>query len=426
MEILNTRPRLSISQRIFPPLHLILGIGLAASTLFALRDSLVNMEIKTAVLSQESEPVTSTSAGTLNKLYVQEGVKVEVGQPLFQVNNNESLDQEITHLNALSRNKIQQIDDLTQKIQLSRLELSSSQLEVNKAQSLREEELRKQGSYKLIATNQLESAKAKVSSLTIQRESAKNQVERLNLLLKEGAVTRQAVDVANSRFAEVDGSFNAAKEQLKIAELSIRDGNFYNGDRLISDLPRLSVEIKDLSAKVNLASQKVRTLEQAIQNNKRDLEALKQQRQHLDAVPSSVYKAPFSGHVLKITKSPGNTVNRDEVVVVLQRESQPTVDAYLTQDQASQLVKGDRVRVIVPSLNKEYQAQILTIDWEGGFTEKVTGKYRLQGSKDQPVHVKLVLLDTGAESSQLNSGLPVVVISPRKFDVSFRALTRQN
>ena len=38
------------------------------------------------------------------------------------------------------------------------------------------------------------------------------------------------------------------------------------------------------------------------------------------------------------------------------------------------------------------------------------GRYRLQGSFDQPVHVKLVLLDAMAESSQLNSGLPVVVI----------------
>jgi hypothetical protein len=55
----------------------------------------------------------------------------------------------------------------------------------------------------------------------------------------------------------------------------------------------------------------------------------------------------------------------------------------------------------------------------------VVGWYRLQGSKEQPVHVKLMLLDA-AESSQLDSGLPVVVISPRKFDISLRVLTHQN
>lgn len=411
-------------------IYILLGSGIGGGVLFSLYTALININIKSAVLTQKIEPVISKDSGTLSQVYVREGMKIKAGQPLFRLNNDEAIERNIAHINALIRNKIEKIDELMQKIQLSRLDLTTAQLELQKTESLRQHELTKQQPYELLAQSKVVSARAKVEAFTVQYQTAKNQLSRFSSLLKAGAISQQSFDTVSAKFADVDGNLRAAQEELKIAQsavIAVQDGNFYNGDRLIGDLPRLTAEVKDLQGRMQLAVQKIATLEQTLLQQKQDLETLNKQKQNLEipeqvtgqTLPSVVYKAPISGSILKVVKSLGNTVTRNETLVLLQEDlTQPIIEAYLTQDQADQITKGSRGTVQVPTLNKSYQAQVIEIDRTGGFTGEVKAQYQLRGSQDQSVYMKLVLVAaTQADKNQLTPGMPVVLNFTRKINI---------
>ncbi|MBD1945065.1 HlyD family efflux transporter periplasmic adaptor subunit [Coleofasciculus sp. FACHB-712] len=421
-------------------LYLAIGGTLGFFTLRALYGSVTQMQIKSAVLTKPIEPIISTSWGTLSQLYVEEGMKVEAGQPLLQLNDEEMArsisENEAHNVDALARNEIENIDSLTEKIELSRIELAEAKVGLQKAESLRQQEIEKLKPYQAIAQNKLASARARVEALTVQYQAEKNNRDRFSDLLQAGAVSKQTFDSVSSKFADVDADLREAKAELQIAETavnSVQNGNFYNGDNLVGDLPRLTADVKDARDRVQLAARKVSTLEQALQKQKQDLQALQKQKQNLQVLATSktklttsvqpldktkqqslssvVYRAPFSGSVLKVVKSLGNTVQRSETLMLLQPElAEPTVEAYLTQDQAAQLSMSSQVTALIPELNKSYPARVVKIDRSGGLLDEVRGQYQLQGSPDQSAYVKLVLSGVNQETtSQLMTGMPVVI-----------------
>ena len=455
-KILN---RLKPKSFFFSLLYLAMGGTLVFYTLRGLHGSLTQMQIKSAVITKPIEPMISTRWGTLSQVYVHEGMKVEAGQPLFRINDEEmarsiaekevrqvdALNRdEIGNINALSRNEIENIDTLTQKAELARVEVAEARSVLQKAESLRQQEIEKFKSYKAIAQNKLASARARVEALTVQYQAEKNKRERFSALLQAGAVSQQTFDSINSKFADVAADLREGKAELQIAETAmdtVQKGNFYNGDNLVGNLPRLTADVRDAGDRVQLAARKLSTLEQALQKQKQDLKALQKQKDNLKILvtqkpnlntsqsdiekvtqqnlSSVVYRAPFSASILKVVKSPGNTVNRSETLMLLQPElAEPTVDAYLTQDQAAQISIDSQVTVFIPELDKNYQARVVKIDRSGGFLDEVRGQHQLQGSKDQSAYVKLVFSGADREAkSQLTRGMPVVLKITKKLNV---------
>ncbi len=408
-----------------------LAIGgiLILYTISSLYKSLIRMEIQTAVLSKPIEPIISNNTGILSRIYVREGMKVKAGQPLFQLNDEkiaQSISQDdISNVNALIRTKIESIDELNQKIKLGQLELAEAKVALQNTMALKQQEIDKLQPSKAISQSQLVSARAKVNSLNIQYVAAKNNLNRFLELSQAGAVSQQRADSVKSEFAEVDGALQEAKADLKIAETavnSLQNGNFYDGDSFISNLPRLTAEVKDMQQRIQLAAEKVTFLEQFREKQQEEVKNLEKQKQQFIVKPkqglgnslerspfSVVYKSPVSGSVLKVAKSPGNKVNDSETIVLLQPElGQPIVEAYLTQDQVTKVSIGSKVTVLVPDLDKSYQAQVVNIDRTGGLPDTVRGQYQLQGSEDKSAYVKLVVQGISPEErSKLTAGMPV-------------------
>ncbi len=408
---------------------LAIGGVLILYTFSSLYKSLIHMEIQTAVLSKPIEPIISNNTGILSRIYVREGMKVKAGQPLFRLNDEKiarSISQDdISNINALTRNKIKSIDELNQKIQLSQLELAEAKVTLQNTMALKQQEIDKLQPSKAISQSQLVLARAKINSFNIQYITAKNNLNRFVELSQAGAVSQQRADLAKSELAKVDGALQEAKADLKIAETavkSIQNGNFYDGNSFISNLPRLTVEVKDMQQRIQLAAQKVAFLEQSREKQQAEVKNLEKQKQQiigelnqglgnsLEQSPSSVvYKSPVSGSVLKVAKSPGNKVNDSETIVLLQPElGQPIVEAYLTQDQVTKVSIGSKVTVLIPDLDKSYQAQVVNIDRTGGLPDAVRGQYQLQGSGDKSAYVKLVVQGISSEErSKLTAGTPV-------------------
>lgn len=420
---------------------LVIGGLLLLFTGSSLYRSLISMEIKSAVLSNPIEPITSNNTGTLSQVSVREGMKVEAGQPLFWINDEEiarSISQdEVSNINTLIRNKLENVDALNQKIQISRLELAEAQFALQNANNLKQQEIEKLQPSKAVAQNQLEAALSKVNSLTMQHEVAKNNLDRFSQLYQAGAVSQQRVDSARAELAKLDGNLQEAKAEFKIAQtaiVSVQNGNFYDGDSFVGELPRLKVEVKEAEQRVQIAAKKLAFLEQAPKQQEQEIQKLEKQKQtiqkpkqglekNIEPTRSSiVYNAPVSGSVLKVTKSTGNKVNDGEALVLLQPKlAQPTVEAYLTQDQVAQVAIGSKATVLIPDLNnKSYQAQVLKIDRTGGLPDEVRGQYQFQGSQEQPAYVKLELLGiTPEEKSKLTGGMPVRLKITKTRAISF-------
>ncbi len=128
-------------------------------------------------------------------------------------------------------------------------------------------------------------------------------------------------------------------------------------------------------------------------------------------LPSVVYQAPFSGSVARVEKSPGNTVNRGETLVLLRPLSdRSTIDAYLTQDQVASIEIGSSATVIEPASGDRFLANVIEIDRIGGFKDQVRGEYLLEGSEDQPAHVRLALANIEPKQKErLTGGMPVIL-----------------
>ncbi|UIE38567.1 hypothetical protein [Leptodesmis sichuanensis] len=90
---------------------------------------------------------------------------------------------------ALIRNKISMIDDLQQKLELSRLELASAQLETQEKATLQQQEVGKMQLYTQIASSKLSTAQARVESLRRVRCEKDGFEERQQKLRKDRICT---------------------------------------------------------------------------------------------------------------------------------------------------------------------------------------------------------------------------------------------
>ncbi len=405
-----------------------LGVGsvLGGLAIVSLNHSARYMEIKSATISDIVEPVVSTKDGNLSAVFVRSGMKVEVGQPLLKVNNNDAIEQEIANLNALIRDKTSKLDELTEQIELSRLDLADALSVQRKTENLRQQEQIKLQSYQAIAQSNLDSDLAKAESLEVQQQTAQKEVERFDALLQEGVISQQILETKTAKLAELTADLIAAQEAVKIAETAVNSvisGNFYNGNNLVGNLSSLTAEAIELNERVQLARQKINTWERARQGQHLTLQKLEQQKQSLETphpnrnselginLPSMVYQAPFSGSIVRVEKSPGNTVNRGETLVLLRPLSdRPTIDAYLTQDQVALIKIGSPATVIEPASGDRFLANVIEIDRTGGFKDKVRGEYLLEGSEEQPAHVRLSLANIKPKQKErLTGGMPVIL-----------------
>ena len=394
-------------------------------TLLRLQKAVTTMEIKSAVIAQTIEPIAVTNWGTISQIYVREGMEVEAEQPLLRVRNDLKIQQEVLRIESLITQQTEKLEKLTEKLSLTRLELAEIQLELQKTEALESQEKATIAPQSNIAQSRLESAQATFQALTTQYQVAQDNYQRFSTLFQEGGVSQKVVDESSAKLADLEGKMKKAQEELQIAQtvlLEVKKGHFLDHNRLVNKLQPLIVEKENIRQKVQLTAQKINIIEQSLEQQKQKLQTLEKQKQALENPGknldnyasnnfSTVYKAPISGTITKLLKSSGNTVMRNEDLILLKQNlERPIIDAYFTQAQAAQVLIGSEATVLIPSSNKFYQAEVIEIDHTGGFVDEVRGQYQLRGSLEQPALVKLKIIDsTLADSSQFSVGMPVIL-----------------
>ncbi len=419
------KPKVSESSTkttIITVLYLILGGTLLFFTARSIYHSLVNLEVETATIAKPLGPVISPvesvvakEQGVIDELYVHEGMNVKPGQPLFSIKNDELAERDI--------------DLLTREIQLNKTQLAQAQADLREAELLKQQEIEKLNSYKAISQTELNSAKTTLESQRAEYQIQKDNLERHRVLLEQGAISRTVYDQAKSRFVNAESELKEAESDYRVAQVAAattQRGNFYDGERLISDLPRRTAEVQKLREVVRIASEKVINSERMLNQRVRELQITQPMRGYIQSssqdqtlfprkVFSISYKAPFPGSVLKVTKVAGNPVRPRETVMVLQREqAPPMIDVYLTPEEAQYIAIGTLITVQIPTLNKEYVARV----------SKLSHLPLSPNSDTRSVYVQLILDNLSPEDSGLilaNRGIPVnVKISKQATNVFHR------
>jgi hypothetical protein len=128
--------------------------------------------------------------------------------------------------------------------------------------------------------------------------------------------------------------------------------------------------------------------------------------------------------VVRVLKVAGNTMNRGEAVMILEKAGEELViDGFVTQDDANCLTLGAEALVWVPSLDQTFRGQIVKIDRTSGFLTEMQAhlkdsqlRYNWRGQQDRSAYVQLIPAeDLPADvRRRLTGGMPVTASVARR------------
>ncbi len=386
------KPPRSVFTRIaIAAVYLILGIAAGGFAVIAILTRINQVNIETAVTSVPLEQVVSADVGRIAEMNGKPGQEMKAGDALFRIDN------EIT----------------ARSVDAARAELETARIALREAQSHREQEENKRGLYQSISANQLEVANANIKSLTAERDEARLEYDRYNTLAKEGVISRQLRDSKKAALDEREADLERAIAEQKIAVTSARNtdaGYFFSGNFLVGDLA--AAEAAEAAARDH-----VRVVEQDLAKAVR-----------IDS--KRLYRAPFDGVVLRVFKSAGMTVDRGEALMVLRRKGESSyIDAYLTQDEVSELAVGARGVAEIAATGKRYPIRIALLDRTTGFLKEMQTpklqqpQFAARTNAERSAYAKIEFVSLSEpERASIAPGLPVFVSIPRRRRLGFSIL----
>ena len=246
-----------------------------------------------------------------------------------------------------------------------------------------------------VETKQIEQAKLKLDGLRAIAVAADEQYKRTQGLFEKGYATKQQLELAErdavASSTAAQGQASELSSQSALAGRQIGD-RFFTGNQILGERAKLESELK-------LQEEEVRIGEQ-------HKEVLVKQRQRLAVI------APFDGLILDMPRVDHASVNRGDVIAILEQPRSRTVTAYLTQSEIMHVGVGDEATVYVPAFDATLRARVASIDRTSGFADNIKARFTWRGPLDRSAMVTLEFLDHAAVSAPqtFRSGTPVTVI----------------
>jgi multidrug resistance efflux pump len=367
-------------------LYFVAGPLLAGYAVLTGYQSLFRMEIDTAVVVRPTETIVAQGVGYLESTLVREGESVTPGQTLFTAMD----------------------EDHGRDIDAKRFDLARAQAELKTAQAAKGAAAEKMVVYLQIAKHKQKIADERVKGLTVEVESERKNLARVEVLVRDGLEPVSLLDAAKAAYAKVKGDLDGAVPELDLANDAVeaaKHGSFYDGFRLIADLPDATLRTQAAEAQVKLAQDELAGIH--------------------GGTGRTSYSVPFPGRVVRITKSPGSTVDRGETLAQVERTAEePRIFALLTQDQVTRIRLGEVGTVRVPMLQQRFRAKVVRSDKAGvilggGVVGDLLSNAARARATDPTGYIELELQSlTPAARTALRSGMPAIVNLPRQSNAS--------
>ena len=321
-----------------PILYIISGCIMLFILLMSFYTYFLRLKIESAVVSAPIETIVAPLSGYITSVFVSLSEHVKKGQPLMKIENL----------------------DLERELQLSRVNLDESQLNIDYYQRLLMNEQQRLKIYQKIGHNRVVSAKTSVNIFAREVLNEKNNYDRFKLLYKKHYVSKSQLDAQFTQYLRAKEKFKYAKSQKRIEHNALHaldQGLYFTGNKAEGIERDLYAELEMAQKKVKLNENKVKIYE--------------------NLIDKLIIRAPFDGKITQIIKSAGNTTDNIKPLIFIEKSNtNKNIFAYLTQDEITKIVAYKNVRIYIPASGKTYHGEVLEINRTEGFVDAVKAQYR--------------------------------------------------
>jgi multidrug resistance efflux pump len=364
------------------------GVGLSTLTYASslLYVNYMRLEIDTALISGNVEPINAPFDGSVTSMLVKVGDRLIEGSRFMVLE-----DPEVEKLTKLAAVKVDRArEDLV---------LRQAELESEKA---------KRDEYVSISKNKMEKIESDLESIQKLEQVARERFERVSDLFKKGIMIRPRLEEASDRLAELTSQLNKArinkKERAQQFE-SVLAGHFYDGAQVVGRMKEAEAAVQRASAEVDFSIEELQVMQQRRQINK--------------------ITANHEARILKVLRQEGSSVKRGDTMLVVERMDERMVHAFVRQDEANRVAIGDEAVVYVPALRAKATARVSAVERNAAFLDDIDARYSWKLARDggpKPTDkdrtARITLKFDGADKDVVDSkfeiGMPTVVSFQRR------------
>ncbi|ORT99933.1 Membrane-fusion protein [Anaerovibrio sp. JC8] len=290
-------------------------------------------EKKEGILTAEQIKVSFDNVGgRLVKEAVQEAQQVKKGDILMVLDSTD-VDLSIAKLEA-------QINQMKAQVKSAGggVNIAMSQADTNEQQSFR----------------QIDQQRAAVDAAQANYNNANLDYERKQQLFEVGAISRSALDAAQTTL-QVSAANVAQQKQLLSKLLG---GTVDTGDTDSLNLPTIDLQRQTAANKLN----DVEALNQQLKALEIQLKELKVKKEHL------TLRAPEDGKIIKILAKEGEMI-APNTPVLLMESSRYYFDIYVSEENIEKYKEGDEIQATSVAGNKKAQGTIRLLTQAPGFAD---------------------------------------------------------
>jgi multidrug resistance efflux pump len=363
-----------------PILYALSGITLLFVLIIIFQTYVLRLKVETAVVSSQIETMVAPVNGYITHVFVAPGGLIKKGAPLLSIENL----------------------DLERKLQLARIQVAESQLNIDYYKQLLVNEQQRLSVYKQIGATRVDSALTLVNQAKQTVLTAQHEVERFTELNKKHYVSAANLETVRANYLNAQEALNNAnaRHQLENHSLdAVKEGMYFTGTKTEGIARDLDAELTAAQNRVKLNEMRVKIYEELI--NKLTL------------------TAPFDGKVTQILKSVGNTTDMVQPLIFIENVSiRKQIIAYLTQDEIIHIGASGNVKLYIPSSGKIFHGKIVEINRTDGFIDEVNAQYRwrdFQVDRSARITIAIKNCDQKAFDHDAFSGMPVIAYFSKKF-----------
>ena len=331
------------------------------------------LEVDSAVISAPLVTVQAPNDGHVLWTQYKPGDVVKAGSVVLQVADNQ----------------------LERDIDMTELDIRERQAKLDASRQLMLEAVTQLQDLATVTQKQIEQGKFKLDGLNAAAAAADSQYQRIRGLYKKGYASKMQLDVAERDAVTTDnlakGQESEVSTQSTLAGRATGD-RYFTGNQFLGERAKLEAEIRLQTEEMKIAEQRRQTL--------------MEHRLRLAVV------APFDGLVMELPRIDHASVNRGDIIAVLEQPRSRVVSAYLTQEEVLHVGIGDLATVYVPAFDATLQARVTGIDRTSGFADEMHAKFNFRNTRDRSAVVTLQFLtkEVASKPKTYRSGTPVVVI----------------
>ncbi|MDP3561532.1 MAG: HlyD family efflux transporter periplasmic adaptor subunit [Legionellaceae bacterium] len=360
-------------------LYVIFGGLIFFSFIIIFNTYILRLKVEAAVVSTEIETMVAPMGGYITNVYVSAGELVKKGHPLLKIENI----------------------DLIRELELARLQVDESKLNIRYYQQLLDNEQERLNLYKNVGHSRVISARSLVNISKQNVQAAHHNFERYNTLFQKHHISAASLEIEHNKYINAKEELkNAHAEQLlqKKALKAIDHGMYFTGNKTEGIQHDLGAKLEAAQKQELLNRNRVKIYEYLI--NRLTL------------------KAPFDGKITQILKSEGNTTDNIKPIVFIEKTAtHKNIIAYLTQNEVIHIGHSKVVKIYIPSSGKTYRGNILRINRTEGFIDMVRAQYQSRDFLvDRSAMVTISIQDNDSKKFDMHafSGMPVVVYFSKK------------